>query len=689
MTDNTLKILLSSNVRDGAERVNHLFRNAGQAVQTHRITSFEDLTHCLNDEHWDLALCEQHDGELDTRKVLEHIVGSNNDTPVILLTDDLTNEMIVEGLSHGAQDVIQASHHEHLLHAANREVKNLRIRRRYSELERSLEEVSGRFETLMSHADDAVAYILDGMHVDVNEAYAAIFDIDDRDEFLAIPMVDLIAEEDQEKFKVFSKRYSEESEQEISLQCLTPSGKDFTARIKLAPAVFDDEACTQLILRREDVTEASNELSLQQIQVDPSTGLDSRFGMVDQLDEFLADNTQGCLLYISINEFAQIKSRLGLSGSRAIRSEIADWLKYIFSDNESTTISHYGEESFTVLLPNTADNEAMISAKNLCVNIEQQIFEVEQQTAQCSCCVGVVDLSKSRFKSSSEAMDSAFVALEEARQLYAQDNSIPGIILFTPGSTGDSVEINYDVRELVAAQHLRMVFQPVINLHGDPIESYESTLRLLNSEGHEQAVDGLIQSVNQKPGDTSLDKWLVVEGSKNLKSHRRSGKQTVLTINLTQNALIDETFSSWLGVAMKAAQLSPEVITLQFSETTVAHYLKQAIRFRQELAEWPFKFSLSQFGRSAESFKVLQHFPIDYAYIDASFVLALQKDPSDSENLRTVLNKLEEADVRSVVPYVENAATLASLWQMNAHYIQGFYLQAPSEAMDYEFADPV
>ncbi len=88
-----------------------------------------------------------------------------------------------------------------------------------------------------------------------------------------------------------------------------------------------------------------------------------------------------------------------------------------------------------------------------------------------------------------------------------------------------------------------------------------------------------------------------------------------------------------------------------------------------------------------ESFKLLPHFKTDYVIVDGSFTMELQKDPSKAESLKVMLNRLKETQTQSVLPLVENAATLASLWQMNVHYIQGYYLKVPSEKMDYEFAD--
>lgn len=192
MDSSILRILLSSDARDASERVNGLFRTAGIATQTHRITSTEDLAECLREQRWDLALFEDYNLELDIDAVMDCYRQQQTDTPVVILTEKLTTEGIVDGLKKGAQDVVLVSLDEHLLHVARREATHVSMRRKQITLEQNLAEVSGRFELLMAQADDAVAYMIDGMHIDVNEAYAEMFGYEDVDELLGIPVIDLI-----------------------------------------------------------------------------------------------------------------------------------------------------------------------------------------------------------------------------------------------------------------------------------------------------------------------------------------------------------------------------------------------------------------------------------------------------------------------------------------------------------------
>ncbi len=688
MDTSTLRILLSSAARDAAERVNSLFRNAGKATRTHRITSIEDLAECLREQQWDLALCEADNQELGIDAVMECFGQQQTDTPVILLTENLSAEGIVEGLRKGAQDVVLAALDEHLLHVAKREVAHLALRRQQVALEQKLAEVSGRFEQLMAQADDAVAYMIDGMHIDVNEAYAQMFGYEDVDELLSMPVIDLIGTEDQEKFKMFLRHYDAAEVQELAFTGIDANGAEFAAQMRFAPASFDGEECTQAILRKI-VTAPAAALGAVDANIDPVTHLYNRYYFVDELDAFLANSAEdsiASILYIGLNDYAALKSRMGLSGSNTVRHALADLFKKQFGDNPDYLLAHYGEDSFTILMRGSNAEAALAAASDLCLLVERQMIEVEQQTVQCSCSIGAVDLSTADFASSSNIMDVAFFALEEARQQYHSDAPEAAVKLYHPVTDGE-LEVGFNLEQLINENRLRMMFQPIINLRGKTAEYYEASLRLLDADDQELPIDGLFQSVNQQVGDTTLDKWLVVEATKKLKLQRDAGKDTRLLVNLTQNSLLDDEFSSWLGVALKAAQLGGDTLVFQYRETTLTHYLKQAVRFNEELQKLNCQMAISHFGRSLESFKTLERLHVEFIAVDGSFTVELQKDPTKSDELRTLLLRLNESSANSVVPYVENAATLASLWQMNVHYIQGHYLQSPTEAMDYEFAD--
>ena len=57
------------------------------------------------------------------------------------------------------------------------------------------------------------------------------------------------------------------------------------------------------------------------------------------------------------------------------------------------------------------------------------------------------------------------------------------------------------------------------------------------------------------------------------------------------------------------------------------------------------------------------------------------------EELTQICNEAHEKNIFTIIPKVEDAASLAVLWPLGAHYIQGFYLQAPTTELNFNFAE--
>ena len=75
---------------------------------------------------------------------------------------------------------------------------------------------------------------------------------------------------------------------------------------------------------------------------------------------------------------------------------------------------------------------------------------------------------------------------------------------------------------------------------------------------------------------------------------------------------------------------------------------------------------------------------MQFIKIDGSFVQDLNQ-VENQEILKGLIAELHEQQKLSIVPS-SSASVLATLWQAGATYIQGYYLQGPSQAMDYDFS---
>ena len=240
--------------------------------------------------------------------------------------------------------------------------------------------------------------------------------------------------------------------------------------------------------------------------------------------------------------------------------------------------------------------------------------------------------------------------------------------------------------EALEEQRFALLFQPIISLRGASGEHYEALLRMRGATDSLELPDNFIESLGVSANNAKLDRWILLEATKQLADNRAKGNDTRLVINLTANALQDESLATWLGVALKAAGLPASSLILQLREADVINDLKAAKSFAAAVHQLGCQISLSGFGRAPEAKNLIKSIAADMVQIDGSFTRTLLTS-GDAGPLKALIAEVGTAGVKTIVPYVENASVLATLWQVGADFIQGHYLQAPNREMNYEFTD--
>ena len=77
---------------------------------------------------------------------------------------------------------------------------------------------------------------------------------------------------------------------------------------------------------------------------------------------------------------------------------------------------------------------------------------------------------------------------------------------------------------------------------------------------------------------------------------------------------------------------------------------------------------------------------MDFVKLDGELIEALDNDPSRKDEVAEMVRELQNQGKLTIVPMVESASLLSTLWQAGVNYIQGHYLQEPSTNMDYDFS---
>jgi diguanylate cyclase (GGDEF)-like protein/PAS domain S-box-containing protein len=692
----TLLLLILDHSQNDAEKLVSLLRNAGIPTRAERIETEEDLSNQLQSQSWDLFIAKKSDADFDLDQVSRLAREHDRDLSFIILSESYDPDETVQHLKAGAKDVVPVDQEMHLLAVVKRELLNLQERKSLRYLQVQIHDVEHRCELLLDSSKDAIAYINDGMHIYANSSYMNFLGYDDIDELICIPVLDTFSSDAQAKFKELSKQFYDNETfddiEDIESTTLREDGTEIPVSMSLSEASYDGERCLQIILRPQQDSAELEEKLKELSQVDLLTGLYNRNYFMDCLrnakESALESKTNYALFYLTIDQFQSIKVKFGIADADVILRDVAHFMKQEIEAKEGFTLARLSDDVFGVLGPCSGIEAALEQGQALCKCIEDHLFEVEGKSIQITFSIGAT-LITDNAPDIKNILGRAQIASDEVKSLPDHENG-NGVHLYKP-SQGTKLD-DHDVAITLIDQALeedsfKLLFQPIISLRGEGQEHYEAFIRMIDNNGKEVSPYDFLPPTGPSQVANKIDKWVILQTIKHLSEHRSKGHDTRLFINLCSETLQDQSFTSWLNVALQAARLPGDSLIFQVSESNAITYMKQAKEFEKGLRTLHCNLSVNQFGRALNPFNLFKHLSPDYIKLEGSYTGQMQKGEEEKEQVKDMIKTLQSMDKKTIVPLVESASLLSTLWQAGVNYIQGYYLQAPSSEMNYDFSE--
>ncbi|MBH1970951.1 EAL domain-containing protein [Moraxellaceae bacterium AER2_44_116] len=688
----TLRLLVLHNSADNTEDIIKALKNAGTPTRPQLVANIEDFEDTIKSQAWDLVLAGESVSDGGYGDALQAIRNLDKDIPVIVLLNTYDEEMIVESLELGAADAIVFNQHQHLVFCIRRELNNLYHRRAQRKAESFLKETEKRCQLLLENSRDAIAYVHDGMHIYANKAYVELFGHDSAEDLEGMPIIDLVAKQDLVNFKDYLRSYSkgEKISRDLKFHGMKADGDQVDAMMQLSAASYDGELCTQIIIHRDD-GDGKAVLLAQQLKavtsIDQLTGLPNRQQFEEKLEEALIqaqrEKVQSTLFYMSMDNVPQINANAGIVGTDSV---ITDLSKLLSSQIGEGILARFSDSAFTAILSNLNTEQAKALAEKICQTTHERLFDIPNgKTIQTSLSVGVAMIGETA-PDAPELLSRAVNAAEKVKLLTKGTGN--GVNVYNPAE--NAAANNSALRELLVEaleqNKFKLLFQPLFDVEDENAQFYEVFVRLPLADGKVMAPDEFLTVAQQYNLGSKIDRWILINACKRLKDHLTRHAGSRLLLNLTAESLQDPSLPDLINKLTKAIDPKGQPLVIQFAENDVVTYLKQAKEHIATLRQGGCAVSITNFGCTLNPLNTLKHVEIDYIKLDRSFTQDLnQEDNLDTtKKLSSEINALNK---QLIVSYVENAATVSKLWTMGVRYLQGYYLQPPSENMVYENAN--
>jgi len=122
-------------------------------------------------------------------------------------------------------------------------------------------------------------------------------------------------------------------------------------------------------------------------------------------------------------------------------------------------------------------------------------------------------------------------------------------------------------------------------------------------------------------------------------------------------------------------------LCFQVPETTAATHVTQVKELSTSLRQRGFRFAIDGFGSGRDSQGLLDAIPLDFVKIDGAVVQSLSGDQQLQQRTRTLVEAATKRLIQTIAERVEDANTMAVLWQIGVQYIQGYFINEPEQVV--------
>ena len=623
---------------------------------------------------------------LPCRAAIENIRATVHDASILLVgkDKDVLRPLAIE---YRLQDLVDIRDAEHLALAVKREHRSLMLRRQLARVEKQLQEAEARSHQLVHSSRDAIAYIHEGMYLNANQTYLDMFGHESADEIDGLPIMDMIEADSRGDFKIALRLLKQNGSHDQEVRCITSDGESFSALMEFSPAVIDGEHCTQVMIRDQGKNAALEQQIEELTSKDPQTGFFNRRAFMDRLESLVVSaagrERDHALVQMSISNYADMRESCGFECAEQMLTEMASVVTATAA--RAHTIARFGDHDFMVLCD---DEEPALEIAERCLhNLRGHAFKsIRDSVVQPVYSIGVTRADKGSEISAHELINRSCRATGMARaegdnRVVFYSEEIPGDTNHLPAA---DAEIVRQIDHALENDGFRLKFQPIVSLQGDTRENYSVYLRMIGDKGEEIAPDAFLSPTRDPARLAEVDRWVVRNAIRELASHRRNGKKIIFHIILSRAGIEDDSMLLWICDCLREFRAKGAWLVFQFDERDVRRSWKPAMALIDGLKKINCRIAVSNFVGSETSDGLLRHLSIDIVKLSPEFMRDLATDQAQQDRMNATNAKLQKNEYKTVASGVEDAASLAILWNVGVNYIQGYFLQEPSNTITFD-----
>jgi diguanylate cyclase (GGDEF)-like protein len=402
---------------------------------------------------------------------------------------------------------------------------------------------------------------------------------------------------------------------------------------------------------------------------DPLTGVANRRRIGSRIADCAVDPRGGALLMIDIDNFKDINDLRGhVVGDLIIRRVAAAVAGQIGPD---ALLGRLGGDEFAVIVPGGTAPAALALAEQLCEAVS--VATAVDSTLHVTVSIGVAPIAAGQ--ASDAALAHADLALYAAKA--AGRNRARLFCEAHYRAAAHRVSLLQRVGAALEEGTMRLYAQPIVDLRTGAAARHELLIRL--HDGLEPALSpaDFLPAAERTDLVLDLDRWVLQHAVQALANPRAQAAGLRLEVNLSARSLENPDLGRWILERLKEAEVAPQRLGLEITETTAIKSLDAARLLATRLTEAGCGFALDDFGAGFGSFSYLKYLPFTTVKIAGEFVRQVDDDDVDRALVTAVVGVAHQLGMRTVAEQVDRATLVTHLRALGVDDGQGFHLGRP------------
>ena len=671
-------MIVMTRSQDHVEAINSTLRKAGHPVHCTWLPDARDLGDALTQINPEMLIAFIDELGIDLASLMKVKQQNAPEMPVLIARDSVDEAAIAEAMRLGCQDVVTLGNRSRLQAVVTRELRAFRLERALSTTLSSAREYREQLQNFLEGSADAITHVQEGIIVDANRAWLELFGYSENDALNGTPLMDLFEQETHPALKgaLVACLQGKWSGHTLKVQALLTDGSTLPLELTLTRADFENEPAVRIAIAAVRKQDRDLEVQLADaVQNDATTQFLQQRYLIAAVRERVMQSMKGgvrLFAHLKPDRFIDIQHAIGVLASEDFMAQLAELLRSQLANTD--VCGRFAGNGFLVMLERGTAKDVETWAENVVKRVNEHVFVSEDKTLSATVTVGLGLLPAANADVAAAIAD-AVSATRRGRelggnQMYMVDKADTD----TRVQAYDKIWVKH-IKSALMENRFRLVQLPIASLLGEDKGMFDVLVRMLDEQGNEVLPAEFIAAAERNDLMKNIDRW-VIGASMSFAANR---KAACIFVRLSKDTLLDKSLLPWVETQLKSLKFEPKRLCMQVTEEYANQYVRQTKELAEQLRKLGFRFALEHFGTGRDPLKLLADIEMNFIKVDGSLMQGLSTNQIQQQRVKGLVEAAKRRGIETVAERVEDANTMAVLWQLGIEFIQGYFVNAPED----------